>query len=163
MPDKITGGDKDKVTRARLLEARAAAKKVVRPEDAPWWVEFAQEALYFPAGAHDDQIDALSGAVRLAGFSASSIAWQYGVWKCVKCKHQFRWEKGRHCPKCGLLVPDTYENPEMVGVGVGRCHQRGDVPGSRSLCPERCLERSGSVRRSPDEAPRSAHPHVLHA
>jgi predicted phage terminase large subunit-like protein len=117
VPDKITGGDKDKVTRARLLEARAAAKKVVRPEDAPWWPEFAQEALFFPAGAHDDQIDALSGAVRLAGFSASSIAWQYGVWECRNptCKHQFRHEKGRHCPKCGLQVPDTFENPEAAG------------------------------------------------
>jgi predicted phage terminase large subunit-like protein len=117
VPDKITGGDKDKVTRARLLEARAGAKKVVRPEDAPWWIEFAQEALYFPYGAHDDQVDALSGAVKLAGFQASSIAWQYGVWECVKCKHQFHWEKGRHCPKCGLQVPDTFENPEMVAYG----------------------------------------------
>jgi hypothetical protein len=117
VPDKITGGDKDKVTRARLLEARAAAKKVVRPADAPWWAEFAQEALFFPAGAHDDQIDALAGAVKLAGFQAASIAWQYGVWTCVKCEHQFRWEKGRHCPVCKTVVPDTFENPEMVAYG----------------------------------------------
>ena len=107
--------DKDKVTRARLLEARAAASKVVRPADAPpWWTDFALEATFFPAGAHDDQIDALSGAVRLAGWQADTIGWQYGVWKCVRCEHLFSWEARRPCPKCGMPAPATFENPELL-------------------------------------------------
>jgi predicted phage terminase large subunit-like protein len=109
--------DKDKVTRARLLEARAAANKVVRPIDADWWADFALEASFFPAGAHDDQIDGLSGAVRLAGWQADSINWQYGVWKCLSCAHMFMWEADRACPKCSTKAPRAYENPELLAYG----------------------------------------------
>ncbi|MCI4355102.1 MAG: phage terminase large subunit, partial [Thermoplasmata archaeon] len=119
--------DKDKVVRARLLEARAAAGKVYRPvipiegseyaADPEWWLEFASEALYFPAGAHDDQIDSLSGAVRLAGWEADSIAWQYGVWKCYNCGHSYMWEADRPCPKCATKAPHTYDNPELAAMG----------------------------------------------
>jgi predicted phage terminase large subunit-like protein len=117
--------DKDKVTRARLLEARAAAGKVVRPDPAPaWWLDFAAEALYFPDGPHDDQIDALSGAVRLAGWQADTIGYAYGVWTCQKCAHKFMWEKARPCPKCGTVAADTFDNPELVSFG-----QMGDVKG----------------------------------
>jgi predicted phage terminase large subunit-like protein len=110
--------DKDKVTRARLLEARAAANKVVRPANAPdWWMDFAAEATYFPAGAHDDQIDALSGAVRLAGWQADSINWQYSVWKCLSCSHMFLWQANRPCPKCSTKAPPAYDNPELLAYG----------------------------------------------
>jgi predicted phage terminase large subunit-like protein len=135
--------DKDKVTRARLLEARAAAGKVLRPiemragpdgveheYDPQWWLEFAAEALYFPAGAHDDQIDSLSGAVRLAGWQADSIAWQYGVWKCPKCDHTYMWEPGRPCPKCGTRAAETYENPELMSMG-----QMGSISSSGGNTP----------------------------
>ena len=106
--------DKDKVTRARLLEARAAGGKVYRPKEAAWWPEFALEASFFPAGSHDDQIDALAGAVRLAGFEATSIDWAYSVIQCAKCQWKFVWEANRPCPKCGTKAPPTYENPELA-------------------------------------------------
>jgi len=109
--------DKDKVTRARLLEARAAARKVKRPAECDWWFEFATEAVYFPAGAHDDQIDALSGAVRLAGWQADTISWQYGIWTCKKCQKMFVFEAFRPCPQCGTKAPGAYENPEILGFG----------------------------------------------
>jgi predicted phage terminase large subunit-like protein len=109
--------DKDKVTRAKLLEARAVGRKVLRPADTPpWWKSFAQEATYFPYGAHDDQVDALVGAVRLAGYPSSTISWQYGVWQCTGCGHMFMWAKGRPCQKCGRKAPDTYDNPEGAMV-----------------------------------------------
>ncbi len=117
VPDKIGRGDRDKVARGRLLEARAAGGKVLRPMDAPWWIDFAAEALYFPAGAHDDQIDALGGAVKLAGASTESISWQYNMWTCTKCGRMFSWEKGRPCPQCGTRAPDTFENPELASYG----------------------------------------------
>jgi predicted phage terminase large subunit-like protein len=111
--------DKDKITRARLLEARAAGKKVFRPVEASWWAEFAAEANVFPYGAHDDQVDALAGALRMAGWSADSVSWSYGVWTCQNqdCKHMFVFEAGRACPKCGTKAPDTYENPELLAMG----------------------------------------------
>ena len=109
--------DKDKVTRARLLEARAAAGKVLRPVDAKWWTEFAREALYFPDGAHNDQVDALAHALRLAGWQADSITWQYGVWKCRNCGRPFMWEANRPCPQCGTKAPATYDNPELLSMG----------------------------------------------
>ncbi len=110
--------DKDKVTRARLLEARAAANKVYRPAEAEWWQSFADEAVYFPYGAHDDQVDALAHAVRLAGSGTSVISWQYGVWKCVHCAHMFMWEAERPCPKCGTKAPPTFDNPETLAYGM---------------------------------------------
>lgn len=112
--------DKDKVTRARLLEARAAARKVYRPAECDWWFEFATECVYFPAGAHDDQVDALSGAVRLAGWQADTISWAYGVWECRNpvCRHKFMFEPNRACPRCGTRAPETFENPELVGFGA---------------------------------------------
>ena len=108
--------DKDKVTRARLLEARAAAGKVYRPEGIHWWPEFAQEALFFPAGSHDDQVDALTGAVRMAGFDLQSISWAYDVWTCRNpaCKFMFGFGADRPCPRCGRKAPATYANPELL-------------------------------------------------
>lgn len=118
--------DKDKVTRARLLEARAAAFKVHRPQctcpslehAVSWWRDFSTEASYFPAGAHDDQIDSLAGCLRLAGWDAASINWAYGIWTCERCKHLFKWEAKRPCPKCSLPAPETFENPEGTGLAV---------------------------------------------
>ncbi len=120
--NKVPGAKKntypDKVTRARLLEARARAGKVFRPAvDPPWWANFVAEAVVFPDGSHDDQIDALGGAVRLAGFEASTIGWAYGVWTCVKCGHMFLHEAKRPCPKCGTLAPEVFENPEGDVMG----------------------------------------------
>lgn len=110
--------DKDKVTRARLLEARAASKRVYRPLESAWWKDFAPEAMFFPAGAHDDQIDALAGALKLAGWEASTTQWQYGVWECTHCRHLFVWEKGRLCPKCGTRAPLEFPNPEGIELSI---------------------------------------------
>jgi hypothetical protein len=112
--------DKDKVTRARLLEARANASKVYRPYKSDWWTDFSTEASYFPdPGSHDDQIDALSSAVKMAGWSADSIGWAYNIWTCLNpdCKHMFVFEPGRVCPQCGTKAPDTFINPETLSYG----------------------------------------------
>jgi predicted phage terminase large subunit-like protein len=58
--------EKDKVTRARLLAARAEAGKVFVRKMATWWDELEAELLAFPNGRHDDQVDALVYAVMLA-------------------------------------------------------------------------------------------------
>jgi len=49
----------DKPTRARSFQARAAMGKVYLPHNAPWVADLVAEMLTFPAGKHDDQIDAL--------------------------------------------------------------------------------------------------------
>ncbi len=108
--------DRDKVARARLLEARARPGRVVRPAAAAWWPEFALEASYFPAGSHDDQVDALSGALRLAGWDTSSIGYAYGVWTCLSCEHKFVWAAGRPCPRCGTRAPAAFLNPDLLGA-----------------------------------------------
>ncbi|MGH2459807.1 MAG: phage terminase large subunit [Chloroflexota bacterium] len=56
----------DKVTRALLPAARAEAGLVYADRQAPWWPAFEAECLAFPLGSHDDQVDALSGAVQRA-------------------------------------------------------------------------------------------------
>ncbi len=56
----------DKVARAYLPAARAEAGLLHADRAAPWYPAFEGEALGFPLAAHDDQVDALSGAVALA-------------------------------------------------------------------------------------------------
>lgn len=118
VPDKVAGADRDKVARARLVEARARAGKVLRPARADWWSAFATEATFFPFGAHDDQIDALAGAIKLAGWQADTIGWAYGVWTCQHCSHMFMWAPRRACPKCGRPAPETWDNPELTSMGA---------------------------------------------
>ena len=55
----------DKPTRGRSIQARAAMGKVYLPEKAPWVNDFTAELLMFPAGKHDDQVDAVAWAVRM--------------------------------------------------------------------------------------------------
>jgi predicted phage terminase large subunit-like protein len=123
--------DRDKVTRARLTEARANANKVYRPKyrvedaegnvryvDPEWWPDFATEVTFFPdSGTHDDQPDALSGVAKMAGWSAESIGYAYGVWTCISCGHMFVFEAGRACPKCGTKAPEKFDNPEIESMG----------------------------------------------
>jgi predicted phage terminase large subunit-like protein len=49
----------DKPTRARSFQARMAMGKVYFPTNAAWMPELQNELFTFPAGAHDDQVDAL--------------------------------------------------------------------------------------------------------
>lgn len=49
----------DKPTRSRAFQARAAMGKVYLPHNAPWVADFMSELLMFPAGKHDDQVDAI--------------------------------------------------------------------------------------------------------
>lgn len=53
--------DKDKVTRALPLAAKAGAG-MVHVVNAYWTPALLEELLSFPAGAHDDQVDAVAGA-----------------------------------------------------------------------------------------------------
>lgn len=55
----------DKLSRARPLQGRMQQKKVVFPQEATWLKDTEKELLRFPAGAHDDVVDALAWGVRL--------------------------------------------------------------------------------------------------
>lgn len=48
----------DKPSRSRSMQARAACGRVFLPAKAPWLESFVSELLTFPAGKHDDQVDA---------------------------------------------------------------------------------------------------------
>ncbi len=49
----------DKPTRCRSFQARAAMGKVYLPHNAPWVGDLISEMTNFPAGKHDDMVDAL--------------------------------------------------------------------------------------------------------
>ena len=63
----------DKVTRAQSMMGRAAMGKLFFPIDAPWTEKAVNEMMAFPAGTHDDFVDALSiiGLVLQSQFAAS--------------------------------------------------------------------------------------------
>ncbi|UUJ74527.1 terminase large subunit [Microcystis phage Mae-Yong1326-1] len=50
----------DKLTRSQSIQGRMAMKRVRFPNFTAWWPEARNEMLSFPAGAHDDFVDALS-------------------------------------------------------------------------------------------------------
>jgi len=53
--------DMDKIARAKLFEARAGLGKIYRPAGNPgWWHLLFEEASTFPAGSHDDLVDAFT-------------------------------------------------------------------------------------------------------
>lgn len=55
--------DKDKITRALDVSPQIEAGNVLLPEDSPWLSDFLTEAMQFPAGAHDDQLDPMMDAI----------------------------------------------------------------------------------------------------
>ncbi len=50
----------DKLTRARSIQARMRAGAVKMDKSADWYLDFEDEAVIFPRGKHDDQVDALA-------------------------------------------------------------------------------------------------------
>lgn len=54
---------RDKVSRATALADRIDSGKVYANKNAPWWRDFESEALAFPNGSFDDQVDAISVAL----------------------------------------------------------------------------------------------------
>jgi predicted phage terminase large subunit-like protein len=50
----------DKLTRARSIQARTRAGAVKYHKKQDWYIDFEEEAMLFPRGKHDDQIDALA-------------------------------------------------------------------------------------------------------
>lgn len=49
----------DKAVRAQSIRGRMALEGLYCPVNAPWYADFRSELLSFPAGKHDDQVDAL--------------------------------------------------------------------------------------------------------
>lgn len=66
VPVRELEADKDKRARALAATAFFEAGKIAFPRFAPWLPAFESELLSFPNGAHDDQVDALAYAVRMA-------------------------------------------------------------------------------------------------
>ena len=56
----------DKESRARELQGRMEHGRMWFLEGSPWWKDTQRELQRFPAGKHDDIVDALAWAVRLA-------------------------------------------------------------------------------------------------
>lgn len=58
--------DRDKVTRAMAAAPLVKQHRVHLPADAPWLDEWLEEHAEFPTGAHDDQVDVMAYAARVA-------------------------------------------------------------------------------------------------
>lgn len=56
----------DKLMRMNAQSARIEAGSVLLPKQAHWLEEFRCELLAFPAGRHNDQVDAFSQALKRA-------------------------------------------------------------------------------------------------
>jgi len=58
--EPLEHGNRDKLTRARPIQARMRQGKVLIPNDAPWSDILFKELMEFPVGRHDDTVDALA-------------------------------------------------------------------------------------------------------
>jgi len=65
LPVKPLKADKDKLSRAITAAAKIESGNVYFKRNAMWFEELMNEALLFPAGKHDDQIDALGYLIEL--------------------------------------------------------------------------------------------------
>jgi predicted phage terminase large subunit-like protein len=72
--------EKDKRTRMYGQTPKLESRSLFLPRSAPWLSEFRKEYLAFPAGRHDDQIDALS---------------QFLIWQSQKESSIFECDWGR--------------------------------------------------------------------
>lgn len=63
--DNVLKPVNSKMARARPLQARMQNRKVLFPRGASWFDSMQREMLRFPAGAHDDIVDAMAWAVQL--------------------------------------------------------------------------------------------------
>ena len=63
LPVRELKADRDKVARALPLSARMEVGKVWYDRQSLWYSNLERELLQFPAGEHDDQVDALAYAV----------------------------------------------------------------------------------------------------
>lgn len=57
---KLKHGGKDKIARARSIQARMRAQGVKFDKTAPWYQGFEDELTRFPRDVHDDQVDAFA-------------------------------------------------------------------------------------------------------
>lgn len=70
---RIRKPSKDKITRAKAASAQSEAGNILLLK-APWNDAFLQEVENFPEGAHDDQVDTLSGAFNELSQGASILS-----------------------------------------------------------------------------------------
>jgi predicted phage terminase large subunit-like protein len=58
--EKFTTAIGNKEIRAQSIRGKMALEGLLVPEYASWWPDFRRELLSFPAGKHDDQVDAMA-------------------------------------------------------------------------------------------------------
>ena len=68
----------DKVVRLMAVSALIEAGRVLLPQAAPWLVDFEAEVAGFPYGKHDDQVDAMTQALRYMTTGSGWLSWIEG-------------------------------------------------------------------------------------
>lgn len=58
LPIKAVKADRDKVARLNAVSGYIEAGRLILPEGEPWLEDYIEELTTFPAGKHDDQVDA---------------------------------------------------------------------------------------------------------
>lgn len=88
----------DKAVRARSIQGRMSLDGLYVPVRAPWFADFRSELLSFPAGKHDDQVDALGLVGQLLDRMLKGTKAQPKIYKSkaaeVAAAWQRQWNKG---------------------------------------------------------------------
>lgn len=84
----------DKLVRASPLRGRMQSGKVFFDKAATWWPTLEHELLRFPAGKHDDQIDALAWCIRLLLGRSAPKQKEYGPKKMKSWRDRLKGLQG---------------------------------------------------------------------
>jgi predicted phage terminase large subunit-like protein len=79
MPIVAVQAKGSKESRVEGVTGVLEAKKVFLPKEAPWLLDFERELLAFPAGKHDDQVDAFVGALSQVAAQPRMMSWTWGA------------------------------------------------------------------------------------
>jgi len=71
--ERLKTGKRDKIARARPLQARLQQGMVLLPTGSEWATSLKSEMLRFPAGTHDDQVDSLAWCFQMLDRFASVV------------------------------------------------------------------------------------------
>ena len=113
--------DADKVSRAHSCSPSVEAGNVLLPEAAPWLADFLDEVSTFPAGAHDDQVDALSQVLNFVRAEGG----EHGIASFYRGMAE-RQARGEPEPEPDNEMWDVYQR-EMVRLAEAEDKARGVI------------------------------------
>jgi len=108
LPTKPVRVDRDKLSRVAAISPILEARRLLLPESAWWRDDFVAELISFPAGTHDDWVDAITMALEYLRESSSAEDWI----------HFYKLQLARESVADGFSIEEAAANAQMPVEGI---------------------------------------------